>query len=101
MYCEDCKYFQPLLKDVTMHPFFHRDRCYCPENAHLDEEKNSKYPDALFGSYAYGDYIADVTILDRKPRQINKNNDCAWFQVCDTRWWEIKKKRRIVWRYGK
>lgn len=101
MYCEDCEYYSPATTAIGYSRFAYKNKCLYPENATIDQEKNEKWGDVMLGAWQYSDYLEDVVTLKRHPKEINKDNDCAWFQPAETKWWEIKKRRRIIKRYGK
>lgn len=97
VYCEDCEYYSEAYHSITFGYTPHR--CYHKENHRIDEEKNKKYPKKIQGIYDYSDYLKDIMLFDRPPYEINKNNDCKWFEVSKCKWWQWQKRKRLESRY--
>ncbi len=98
VYCEDCEHYQKLT-DIRFGELTNP-HCWHNKNAEKNKERDKKYPDRIQGLWAYVDYIIDVYDFKRKPKEINKDNDCSWFEMTKCKWWQWKKRKRFELRYS-
>jgi len=107
VYCNDCRYFHNKPKSVygelgtaQYGELFSKTQCWADKNAIKDYEKSNEYPDRIQGMWNFIDYLADVYTFKKRPEDINKNNNCKWFEILECKWWQWQKRKRLELRYS-